>query len=273
LLRTTDGGRTWTTMAIPGGGQQVVDVAADSSGVYAVVSPCQWYEFDSCQEQPFTFWRSSSLTGAWTRIPLNVAPPKGMLDFAAGIAVQGSTVYALRSVANVGETVFSDKLYASTDGTHFSARPDPCDTRAGLSLSQAVPTSVTGVALLCQGLLGGGSAAKQVYRSADTGKTDTSAGLPSFSGIDAQLAASPSGNLAVTSSSGASFININDTGGTKWLQVAEVRDGGLGWNGIVYSTGKDAWVVHAPAEDIYPLAPGQVFASRDGGRHWRIVTL
>jgi hypothetical protein len=163
--------------------------------------------------------------GGWKRIPLRTAIPAATFDNGADIAVHRKAVYLLWSATNNLGTVFHDKLYASTNGVSFSARPDPC---VGLALTQAVPTSKSRVDLLCANPTGGGQTTKAVYRSTDTGKKDSSAGEPPGAGDYPQLAASPSGDLAVSSSFAASYIFTNDTGKTLG-QVFDTRDGGHHW--------------------------------------------
>jgi hypothetical protein len=84
-------------------------------------------------------------------------------------------------------------------------------------------------------------------------------------GIQAQLAASPSGNLAVASWSDGSFIYINDTHATAWSMVEGIGDGGAGWNDISYVSNTTAWVVYGPA-DFSNI--GQVWVTHDSGQHW-----
>lgn len=267
LYRTANGGRSWTKVALPGTGKQVVTLAANGGSVYAATSPCaNGSGAGDCNQKGYTFWRAAKLTGAWIRIPLKSGLPAGMFDNGADIAVYGKTVYALRSATNNFGTAFADKIYASTDGIHFAARPDPC--AAGLALTQAVPTSATDVAILCANGVGNGQTNKAVYRSTNTGKKDTSAGVPPSAGDYPQLAASPSGNLAVSASFAASYIFINDTGKKTWDPVVSETDGGLGWNDIVYVSDREAWIVHEPAQATCSCALGQVFVTRDGGRHW-----
>ncbi|MGO9911910.1 MAG: hypothetical protein ACLPQS_12210 [Acidimicrobiales bacterium] len=274
LFRTTNGGKSWTSLKIPGGDKQVTSLAANSKTAYAVVSPCQWATSGPCGQQAYSLWRTATLTGsAWKQISVNLAPAAGMYNSGADVAVYDKTVYVLSSTTNNFGTVVQSKFYASTDGVHFSVPHDPCDASKLLSLSQAVPTSATDVALLCEGESSMGETSRSVYRSTNAGKTDISAGTPSPSGDYAELAASPSGNLAVSSSFGASWIFINDTHKTKWTTAVDEGDGGLGWNDIVYVTSKEAWIVRAPAEDIYGLAPGQVFVTHDAGGHWTVATL
>jgi hypothetical protein len=271
LFRTTNGGRTWTKTALPKGGKQVVSLAASASSVYAAVSLCAAGSVaGNCDQKGYTFWRTTKLTGAWIRIPLKVAMPAGTYDNGADVAVYGKTVYALRSASNAFGTVFHDKFYASTNGVTFAARHNPC---VGLALTQVVPISKSGVDLLCANATGGGQTSKTVYRSTDTGRKDTSAGDPAASGDYPQLAASPSGNLAVSAAFGASYIFINDTGKTSWTVVANEPDGGAGWNDMVYMTNREAWIVHEPAAGPCSCNTGQVFVTRDGGRHWTLAKL
>jgi photosystem II stability/assembly factor-like uncharacterized protein len=264
LFHTTDGGRSWASMPIPGGGKQVLDLAANSSGAYAVVSACKWAS-GVCSHHPLSFWRTTTLTGSsWTRIRLNLP-----INVAADVAVHGQTVYVVDSQVDV--TGGKDKFYASTDGRHFSARPVPCDKTPDIALIQAVPTSATDVALLCDGNPGFSKADKFVFRSKDTGKTDRYAGTMGQYGIQAELAVSPSGNLAVESWSDGSFMYINDTHRTKWSRVIASGDGGAGWNDIVYVTDEEAWVVYAPDDTFSDL--GKLYVTHDGGHHWHLAAL
>jgi hypothetical protein len=126
------------------------------------------------------------------KVPLNL-PANNVAD----VAAHGRTVYVVDSQRNVNGRM--DKFYASTDGgRHFQARPFPCDKKPDIALIQAVPTSATHVALLCVGNLGSpqpGHATKYAYRSANTGKTDTYAGImPFLDTFAVQLAAMAAGD-------------------------------------------------------------------------------
>jgi hypothetical protein len=43
-------------------------------------------------------------------------------------------------------------------------------------------------------------------------------------------------------------------------------DGGAGWNDILYTTNKDAWVVHAPVGLFQ--GPGELYVTHDAGMTW-----
>jgi len=262
LFRSSNGGKTWRSMPIPGHGKQVLDLAVTSTAAYAIVSPCG-YGMGICNSQPLSAWRTNQAGTSWTRMPLKLH-----IDVSANVAAYGSTVYVVNPRVERG----SAQLYASTDGgVHFAARRDPCSSAELYNLIQAAPYSATKVAFLCDGNPGFSKAAKAVYRSANTGKTDTYAGTMGAFGIQAWLTVSSSGNLAVDSWSDGSFIYINDTTGTTWHMIIGSGDGGAGFNDITYVSKRVAWVVYGPADMFSGY--GQIGVTRDAGRHWHFRTL
>lgn len=261
LLRTGNAGKTWTKQAIPGGGKQILALASNAGQTYAVVSACAWGK--GLCPQPLSFWRIATKPGStWTKIPLSL-PSNDIAD----VAVHGSTVYVVDEQLLHGKP---DKFYASTDGVHFATRPAPCSHAQDLALLQVVPMSATKVAMLCDGNPGFSKAVKTVYVSADTGKTHTYAGMTGLFGIQAELAASRTGNLAVAAASDGSFMYINDTHKRAWTMVIGSGDGGAGWNDLAYVTGTRAWVVYGPA-DFSNI--GVLYVTRDAGHHWKPVKL
>ncbi len=265
LYKTTTGGKTWHPQGIPGDGGQVMDLAVTSAAAYAIVSPCPYGSF-VCNKGPLTLWRTSLTSATWTRIAL---PRPLHENSVVNVAADGSTVYVVNSFLDQKSPV---QFYASTNsGQSFSARPNPCPALEVHNLIQAAPTSPGKVALLCDGNFGGGQAAKAVYVSDNAGKKDTFAGQVSPWGIQAQLTMSPSGNLAICAYSIGSFIDVNDTHGTKWTQVIGSGDGGAGFNDITYVSNTTAWVVGAPAS-MY-ADDGWLFRSTDAGRKWKHILI
>jgi len=266
LFRTSNGGRTWTRMAIPGGGGQVLDLESNASAAFALVSPCKWASFHNCTGQ-LSLWRTSTLTGTgWTRIPMKL--PRGTRG---DVAVHGQSVYVVDPQEDI--TGNKDKFYASTDGgQHFAARTVPCDKPAtpNVPLVQAVATSATNVALLCVGNPGFSKAKKFVYTSTDAAASYRYAGMMGAYGYQSQLAVSRSGNLAVASVSDGSFIYINNThGGTTWTMVWASSDGGVGWNDIHYVTDREAWIVRGGPAWLLN-GPGKLYVTHDAGKKWYI---
>jgi len=263
LYRTADGGGTWKHVRVPGGGKQVLDLAVTPTFVYVVASPCG-FDAGICAGR-LTAWRARLSGTSWTRMSF---PRPLHVNVSADVAASGGAVYVIDTMI---EGTRPTQFYVSTDdGRHFSARHNPCPASTIHQLIQAAPTSPTKVALLCDGNAGFGKAVKMVYMSRNTGKKDTFAGTMSPWGIQAQLTASPSGNLAVAAWSIGSFIDINDTkGGTTWHQVIGSGDGGAGFNDITFVSNKVAWVVGSPAS-MFP-AYGRLLKTTDTGRHWHFV--
>jgi hypothetical protein len=264
LRHTDDGGVTWTEESIPGDQGQVLSLATTVNGAWAVVSPCKWGHFGACRKQPLTLWRTLEPSSThWMKI--QTLP----YNFAANIAALGTTVYVVDPQLEFGG---DDVLLYSSDGVTFDTRTAPCDHSQDLELLQAVPTSATTVALLCDGDPGFSKAVKSVYVSTDTGQTDKYRGTMGLYGIQAELAASPSGNLAVASWSDGSFMYINDSEhGKTWQMPEGIGDGGLGWNDVVYVTNKEAYVVYSPVSQFEPQ--GQLWVTHDAGRSWQVVSL
>jgi hypothetical protein len=258
LFRTANGGKSWAAEPIPGHGHQVLALARGASADYAVVSPCREFS-QHCTSKQLTFWRTASLTGtSWTRIPLTLP-----INDVASLSALGKTVYVV-------DPGLPGRLFASTDGRHFAARPSPCKVSQEVGLVQAVPTSATRVDLLCDGNPGFSKAVKTVYRSVNTGHTDTTAGTTGAFGIEAELAASPSGNLLVAAWSDGSFMYLNDSHKARWSMVLGLGDGGAGFGDLAFTTTKVAWAVYGPVSD-FSANLGQLYVTRDGGQHWKLV--
>lgn len=260
LFRTADGGKSWTSEPVPGHGHQVLALAHSASAVYAVVSPCREFA-QHCASKQLTLWRTASLTGkSWTRLPAGLP-----INDTASLSAYGKTVYVV-------DPGLPGHLLASTDGRHFDARRSPCEVSQEVGLVQAVPTSASHVDLLCAGNPGFSKATKTVYRSADTGKTTTSAGTTGVYGIEAELAASTSGNLLVGAWSDGTFMYLNDTHKTTWSMPLGLGDGGAGWNDLAFTSSKEAWAVYGPVSS-FSANLGQLYVTRDGGQHWKLVRI
>jgi photosystem II stability/assembly factor-like uncharacterized protein len=141
LYRTTDGGKTWKRVRVPGGGKQVLDLAVTPTSVYVVASPCG-FGAGICKGR-LTAWRARVTGTSWTRMSF---PRPLHVNVSANVAAYGSTVYVIDTTI---EGTRPTQFYASIDGgRHFSARHNPCPASTLHQLIQAAPTSATKVASL-----------------------------------------------------------------------------------------------------------------------------
>ena len=263
LWATSDGGVTWKKQSPPGNGRMVPALAGDADAVFALVSPCRLNQPPSdCK--PATLWRTTVGSGTWTMVSLKL--PAGLITNVAVLAVHDAVAYLV-----VPTEADPDVLDATTDGTHWSSRPDPCDKADDEMLVDVAPISDTKVALLCVGDPGIGQATKRVVRSNDTGKTTSAAGTTPRLGIVSLIAAAPNGTLAVSSwSAPGSWIYRND-GGKTWTTSVSEFDNGVGWNDLVFTTNQTGFVVYGPAAVFPGNRPGELWETEDGGLTWAPV--
>ena len=254
LQQTSDGGASWKLAAIPGEGQQVTALVADTRVVYAIVSPCKVGRH--CRHRA-TLWRTTPGSDAWVQVTVRLQR-RGVVS----LALHGTVAYVAMQDHAPGQGVF----FATTDGINWSSRPNPCRVELSYTIVDVAPISGRSVAIMCVGDGGAGSAGKQVYRSDDAAKTTMSAGKPPLGGISTLLAAAPNGTLVVVSWSVEDVIYRN-THGKKWHTVFEGGDG-FGWSDLRFTTKQVGFVVHEP---IAWGGAGDIWETTDAGAHWHSI--
>ena len=276
MYRTVNGGKTWTARPVPGDGKQMYDIAATATGFYGMTSACTSDITGTCEAKGLSLWRTGLTGGSWTKLyrtlPFNV--PGG-----AYLTALGKTVYVVDGdMKTLGKGLF---LVSTHGGARFVTRTSPCRTGSPQfsEMTEAVPQNATKVFMLCVGNPGLSRSMQSVYESSDNGKTDhfdgqlTSPGIAPFAwGIQAQLAVSPAGNLAVAASSDGTFMYIKRSGMKNWKMLfGWGEEGSPGWNDLAWVSGTQAWAVYSPVQMPVPL--GELFHATKAFAHYNTITL
>jgi hypothetical protein len=249
---------------------QVDTLEAAGGVVYAIVSHCQTGG-GSCQAAQLhrsAVDHDAFAPVAGVSVPAN-APILG------GLTLHGRTGYLIGgSSGSSGNT-----LWATTDSSDWSNRPNPCPANQALFLSSVAAVDNEHAVFLCVGNGAAGSTDKRLFASADNGRTVTP--LPTAApraGDGGDIAAATASTFGLTSSSGAAWIYLTGDGGSSWTTALQLDDGGIGFGDFGFVDATHGVAVHAPATRLKQLvdatgiqAPATVFLTTNGGRAWAPV--
>ncbi len=295
MVRTTDGGHTWSGVPAPTGtiatdGRQGLTGLrfADANDGYAYGNAL-WVTHDGGST-----WAQSTLPGSGSRFVTQLAAYNAYVYALIAPSQTGTAGTLYRSpvgsetwtsvltvttpaAANLGLDVHGDDVWvlvpgASTtldhsadDGATWSHSTAPCTG------DFAVGPSASYTALGCSTDPGAGSATKNVYLSTDAGQTfqQTAAGPPR-GGVSLSLAVAQQGDLVVASASGASFLYATFDGGASWQTVLESDTGGQPWHDLGFTTAQQGVAIEGDPTGGVP--PSQLWMTRDGGHFWQPIT-
>jgi len=248
LWQTTDGGKKWQKVSLPG------DVAA------LAVSGGEAYVSMQKPDGGFTtakLYKSVVGSGRWTLVR-GVAPQNDLTAF-------GKSAWA---------GVAPDLWTTTNSGKTWKKLSFSCP-RSVLSPSAVAASSPSDIAIACsdQGFPQPGMSIKEVFTSANGGRTFHEAGQPSEAGEVYQLAMVP-GNpkvLTLQAASGATFLDRSANGGKTWAQ-AEYFDGGTGMRDLAYVSATTGYTVHV--SDSPALAYGLgLLKTTNAGKTWTTVKI
>ena len=254
LWATTDGGRQWHRMSLPG---VVIALAASDGVAFAVAEPP-----DGSLTQA-RLYESRVGTAKWTLVR-HLAPQNGLTVFGHSVWV------GVASGAGAG-----GNLWTSTDsGKHWSKLPFRCPAGA-ISASPVAAASTVSVAIGCsdQGFPQPGQSVKKVFTSADGGRTFHLAGSPPIAGQVRTLAMPPGRPRLITMSaaSGATYLYRSINGGQTWGGTVFL-DGGLDTRDLAYVSPTTGYVVHFSGGPV--LAYGQgLLKTSNAGATWKAVPI
>ncbi|MGO8957104.1 MAG: WD40/YVTN/BNR-like repeat-containing protein [Streptosporangiaceae bacterium] len=248
LWATTDGGTQWRRLSLPG---HVVALAASDGVVFAAAAPAIG-GLDAAR-----LYESQVGTAKW-KLVSGVSP-------AAALTVFGHSVWA----------GIAPKLWTSTDsGKHWSKLSFHCPQVApSPSAVAAASTSDVSVACSDQGYPQPGFSFKEVFTSANGGRTFHLAGSPAEPGQVGMLAM-PQGHakvITLTASSGASYLYRSVNGGKAWGR-ATYFDGGLGFRDLAYASATTGYVIHFSGGPVIAYGLG-LMKTANAGATWKTITI
>jgi photosystem II stability/assembly factor-like uncharacterized protein len=257
VLRTTDGGRTWTRLSVPDADSlEFRDVQAFSADVA--------YLLAAGPGARSRIYKTTDGGRTWTPQFVN-AEPRAFYDC---FAFWGPERGVVVSDAVDGRLV----IRATTDGgTHWDLVPDagvPA-ARAGEGAFAASGTCLVSTGERLAWIGTGSTAEARVYRSGDTGRSWTVTAVPVVSGDAAGVTSLAFRDATHGVALGGRIAVATDTSN----QVAVTSDGGATWTragrppfpGAVFGA---AFVLGARPATLVAAGPGGLALSRDDGATW-----
>lgn len=257
LWSTADGGKHWHRVtAVPG---HIIDLAVSAGEVYVSTEPA------AGGLNQARLYESRVGGSTWTLVR-KVAPQNLLTVF-------GRSVWA--GSAN-GVT---PGLWTSTDsGRHWSRLSFRCPEIA-LSASVVAAASRSDVAIACsdEGFPQPGSSVKEVFTSANGGRTFRLVGKPSQVPETGQVygLAMPPGSpkvITLNAASGASYLDQSANGGRTWTTKNAYFDGGLGFNDLAYASAATGYVIHFLGSPVIAYSDG-LMKTTNAGRTWKNVII
>ena len=248
LWQTTDGGRQWHKVALSG----VVGALAVSGGeAYVSTQP------PNGSSKQAKLFRSAVGSDTWTQVR-GVAPQDNLTAF--GHSAWAGVAPDLWTTANSGKT-WEKLSFGCPAGV--------------LSPSAVAASSPSDIAIACsdQGYPQPGMSIKEVFTSANGGRTFHLQGKPSEAGEVYLLAMVP-GNpkvLTLIAASGATFVDRSANGGKTWTQLT-YDDGGTGMRDLADVSATTGYMVHV--SDTPAIAYGLgLLKTTNAGKTWRTVKI
>ena len=258
VLRTTDGGRTWSDYG-HAGGPAVVDLETDGRTVYlATAASCA---SGTCGGDLSLVSAAVGATRADTVV--------GVRDVGQGLQRADIWLGGSAPVVGVVGSQPVDLLRVGDGGSGLLGSPDTCPTTGSTRL--VGPASGSGLVLLCAPEGAAGSLHLPLVTSPDLGATWSTVPGSGATVVDAgavTAAASDASHLLVASGGSSDVhgsLSVSADGGRTWHEPASPPPlPGRGW----------AWVASPGAGTYYAVpvdATGSFWRSTDRGEHWSEV--
>lgn len=248
LWATTDGGAQWHQVSMSG---KVIALAAADGVAFAATEPV-----NGGLNQARLYQNQAGGT-TWAHVS-GVAP-------ADALTVSGHSVWA-GLAPSMSTSTDSGKHWSKLPFSCPAGRPDPT------ALAAASPADV---ALACTNpaFPQPGFSQKNVYTSANGGRTFLLAGHPAEPG-ETGLLAMPPGQpqvITLTAISGASYLYQSASGGKTW-QRTTYFDGGLSFRDLAYASATTGYLIHYNGGPVIAYGKG-LMKTTNTGASWATVRI
>ncbi|HUC26575.1 MAG TPA: hypothetical protein VMA73_28060 [Streptosporangiaceae bacterium] len=290
VLRTTDGGRSWTGIPAPKYKLARYNLAAGLVRL-RFADALDGFAYGS------QLWVTHNGGSSWHRVR-QVPGYVTDLETSAGVAYAVTSVNksgkevvysspagrdSWHRVAGLPETagpgglgsitlhgkaawlILGGKLYSTHNGSHWTKESFTCP--AGYGITSVAAYSASQITLLCVGNPGLGSSSKLLYASTNGGAHFARVGVPPRGGDGGLLAEPTPQHLFIATASGATWLYASTDGGKRWHQALTLDDAGLGWNDFGFTTPSQGVAV----EGMAPLGLTRLWLTRNAGRTWHAV--
>jgi hypothetical protein len=296
IVRTTDGGASWTGIPAP-------PVPLASNGPAGSIPGLSYLRFANPLDG-FAFgsqlWTTHDGGATWQRVPLPGSI--GDLETSAGVVYaavpsqDGITIYrglatggpwtpvpglpanvsgpvqgpmALGMITLHGTAawiILGGRLYGTQTGRSWVREPVTCPPRYAMASAAAYSTQQ--VTLLCAGDPAAGSEGKAVYSSGDGGASFSLMTAFAGPGDHFDLLADPTAqHIFLATSSGATWLDVSGDGGRTWGTALTIDDGGAGWSDFGFTT-----PVQGVAIEGNLRFGSHMYMTWDAGQTWHQIT-
>ena len=267
LYATHNGGVSWAR--IPTHGMRVTGLETVSGVAFAIWARCAGTGADFAADcTSFSLYASPAGQDAWAPVAgVTGLGMSGGAPASAQLVLTGSRGYLLAP----GGQLFSGSVTSrahwhpvtSARGAPVTLPCAPGTAEAGGHPLQAMLASTgPGLALLCAGQGSGGTQAKNLYYSADGGRTWNRAGLAPAQGTAMSFSGSPDGPVMVATNDGIDVSTSAPGNGTVSWRTAPGAGAPGGYSYVGMTTARQGVAV--------PVNVGldAVWFTYDGGAHW-----